>query len=86
MVRRQQNEADRRHAWDSNADYFRRNEVTATKQRAWGSEGSFRERYCANIKTYFYWCFSSLYLFNRLNLSIQYFYYVFTRFLVEFIL
>ncbi|XP_031573283.1 trichoplein keratin filament-binding protein-like [Actinia tenebrosa] len=43
MVRRQQNEADRRHAWDNNTDYFRRNEVTATKQRAWGSEGSFQD-------------------------------------------
>lgn len=45
MVRRNQNEADRRRAWDSNARYFQRNEVTATKQRAWGSESSFQDRY-----------------------------------------
>lgn len=44
MVRRTQNEADRRRAWDNNARYFQRNEVTATKQRAWGSESSFQER------------------------------------------
>lgn len=44
MVRRAQNEADRRRAWDNNSKYFQRNEVTATKQRAWGSEGCFQER------------------------------------------
>lgn len=45
MVRRTQNEADRRRAWDSNAKYFQRNEVTATKQRAWTSDSCFQERF-----------------------------------------
>ncbi|EDO35876.1 predicted protein [Nematostella vectensis] len=44
MVRRNQNEADRRQAWDGNAKYFHRNEIEATKQRAWGSDTCFQER------------------------------------------
>ncbi|XP_048582747.1 trichoplein keratin filament-binding protein [Nematostella vectensis] len=43
MVRRNQNEADRRQAWDGNAKYFHRNEIEATKQRAWGSDSCFQE-------------------------------------------
>ena len=45
LVRRTQHEADRREAWETNAKYFQRSNVEATKQRAWGSKISHQERY-----------------------------------------
>ena len=45
MVRRTQQEADRRQAWDKNARYFDRSNVETTKQRVWGSRESYEERW-----------------------------------------
>ena len=45
MVRREQNEADRRDIWNRNARYFHRSDVETTKQRAWGSKESYIERF-----------------------------------------
>ena len=59
MVRRQQNEADRRDMWDRNARYFDRSDVETTKQRAWGSKESYFERFVNSLWTWWWSLFSS---------------------------